>query len=140
MMIMDPNGLERNSCMRSMYYPQGDVFVIVFSIRERYTFDRIKDFYGEITKVVNNPTIFLCANKCDLTVGNEVTHEEGIKMAQEIHAVEYIKTSALTGEGVDELFEKIIEKCYIAKENESKNSQPANNVNQENKNKNCEIA
>ena len=46
----------------------------------------------------------LVANKCDLK--REVTEQEGRDIAQE-YGMKYIETSALSGQGVKEIFEDV---------------------------------
>jgi len=46
------------------------------------------------------PVIFLVGNKSDLEDQRQVTQAEAVKYAQQIRAISYHETSALTGRGV----------------------------------------
>ena len=49
------------------------------------------------------------SNKLFSQSEREVSTAEGQKLAKEINAVSYMECSSLTGQGVDELFEKTVE-------------------------------
>lgn len=51
----------------------------------------------------------MIGNKKDLEEERKVTKEQGLLKASEKNNCLYQETSALTGEGIDELFEKVTE-------------------------------
>jgi hypothetical protein len=77
---------------------------------------RSKESYGALKQWIADArdygradiALVLCANKIDLNKDRAVTSEQGTAIATE-ERVEYIETSAFTGENVEETFTKIAE-------------------------------
>jgi len=103
--------------MRPLYYPHTDVFLILFSILDRASFNAVNtDWLPEITHHCPHVPWLLVGSKIDVR-SNEATREhveekgldvistkEGEEMAQRLGAVGYVECSALAGENVKQLF------------------------------------
>ncbi|XP_034477791.1 ras-like GTP-binding protein Rho1 [Drosophila innubila] len=118
LLIKETNGNEDYDRLRPLSYPGTDVVVIVFSIDCRFYFEAVSDKWKrEIRHYLPNVPIILVGNKRDLRSDPDhlkelakrkqqiITKEEGMEMAQRIKAFAYLECSALTQEGVREVFE-----------------------------------
>ena len=108
---------------RKDFYKDSKVLIIVYSASDRWSFESIDFWLREATLATEAmPPILIVANKIDLRTearedsGDEpVGHDEGFKFAEELaeryskedrlHAVAFIESSCVTGEGVEEVFE-----------------------------------
>ena len=100
------------------------IFILVFDITNENSFDDIKKFwFPQLKNAENNNFILaLVGNKCDLSY-KKIDDSEIINYAKSINA-KYFKVSALTGEGIKELFEYLIKTfCELndKKQNENEN-------------------
>jgi Ras-related C3 botulinum toxin substrate 1 len=120
--LWDTAGSDEYNTLRPLSYPGTDVFVICFSIFSPTSFDNVLNkWYPEITQHMDSkPPILLVGTKSDLrgkqsaidslkASGEEpVTQEEGQNMKAEIFAHKYLECSALTQEGLANVFEEAI--------------------------------
>eukprot|EP00475_Leptophrys_vorax_P001074 TRINITY_DN10561_c1_g1_i1.p1 TRINITY_DN10561_c1_g1~~TRINITY_DN10561_c1_g1_i1.p1 ORF type:complete len:222 (-),score=55.98 TRINITY_DN10561_c1_g1_i1:141-806(-) len=106
---------------RPLGYPGTDVFVLCYSITSPQSFLNIRDCWmPEITQHVPGTPVILVGNKIDLRsdVATEerlakqglmmITHEEGVQMRMEVGAESFFECSALTGEGLKEIFAEVL--------------------------------
>jgi len=98
--------------LREVVYKDKDVIVICFSKNSRDSFDNVKsDWQREVRRNLADVPIVLCGTKLDSGTGRDyISYYEGLRKKEEIGAVDYVETSALTGENVDSLFES----CLLA--------------------------
>lgn len=55
--------------MRNEYYRSGEIFIIVFAVTSRISFEGIRSIHAEILKIKDTtPTMILVGNKHDLLV------------------------------------------------------------------------
>jgi len=101
--ILDTAGQDDYNAMRPQFMRGGDGFVVVFSLCERKTFDKIPDFIEQIFKIKDGwfPCV-VCGNKADVSP-REVTVEEGKTIADK-YQFPYIETSAKTRYNIEEVF------------------------------------
>ncbi|MFX0134225.1 MAG: Rab family GTPase [Candidatus Hodarchaeota archaeon] len=120
--IWDIAGQSKFSIMRKHFYTGANIQFIVFDLTSPKSFENIPNWYNDIKKnLKNDMRAILIANKNDLTEMRKVNQNEIKKLANELN-LEYIETSALTGENVDEAFYKMSEILYNEeKEEENKN-------------------
>lgn len=114
--IWDTAGQDRFRSIATNYYRASNGFIVVFDITDPESFRRIDYWMNEISKRIenNSTTIILVGNKSDLEDERQVSRSEIERRADELK-VEFIETSAKSGENVDELFERISRKCFNAK-------------------------
>ena len=105
--IWDTAGQERFRNITTQYYKGADGIVLVYDVTDEASYDKIKDWMEQITSNTHQDEIglVLLGNKCDMEPRN-VTEEMGNKMAEELK-INYFETSALTGQGIKEAFEKL---------------------------------
>jgi small GTP-binding protein len=108
--IWDTAGQERYRALTPMYYRNAQVIVMVFDLTSTQSFASLEDWNLDLEgKADNDVQLFVVGNKADL-VGERAV-EEGIAraFAQKIGAIEYLETSAKSGQGVVGLFTKVAE-------------------------------
>ncbi len=106
---------------RPITYPQTDVFLLVFSIASPASFENIREkWYPEVSHHCPKTRFILVGNKLDLRDDREtieklqrvgqspITKAQGEKLAREIGAVKYCECSALTQEGLKNVFDEAI--------------------------------
>ena len=97
--------------MRSNFYQGAQGIFLVFDMTRFKTFNNIYNWHKDIKKNLKESfkTIgFIIGNKRDLTETRAIADDAGDQLAKEL-GLEYIETSALTGENVDYAFRKIAE-------------------------------
>ena len=114
--IWDTAGQERYRSMAKIFYKDAKVIVFVYDITSQPTFDGLKNYWYEQTKINCENDAILCvvANKNDLYADQIVSDEVGQNFADEIGAI-FQSTSALSDSGIGKLFDHIGRK-YIDSE------------------------
>jgi small GTP-binding protein len=107
LLIWDIAGQAIFEKIREEYLQGTNAAMVVFDLTRKETFDHVKDWLKELTTFAGKVPFVLVGNKADLAE-KKVTEEEGKKYAQELGAIDYIETSAKTGQKVEDAFEKII--------------------------------
>lgn len=122
MSIWDTAGQERFQQINRMYYRDVQAVLFIFDLSSRPSFDRISLYWDDYHQFSNNTQRIyrvLIGNKSDLP-SRAVEREEAEHLAR-LWGVEYMETSAMTGEGVEGLFEKV-----AIESSKYSNFQPAN--------------
>lgn len=98
-------------------YSDGEGFLLVYSIAARSTFERIKRFRDQITRVKEseNVPLMLVGNKCDKLTEREVSRDEGGLMAKALRC-EFTETSAKTCVNVERSFYNVVRMIRQARE------------------------
>ena len=112
--IWDTAGQEKYRSINKIFYQDAYINILVYDITKRNTFKAIKDYWIEEIKE-NGPRdaiIIIAGNKSDLYEHEAVDEDEVRKYCKNIDAI-YQLTSAQTGEGVNELFNKIGKELLI---------------------------
>jgi len=132
--LWDTAGQEDYDRLRPLSYPQTDVFLICFSIISPQSYENVKSkWWPELQQHAPGVPILLCGTKGDLrndqnmitTLSQKglkmVTEDEAKNRAREIQALAYYECSALTQEGLKNVFDECI-RAAIANQNKKKNS------------------
>jgi len=119
--LWDTAGQEDYDRLRPLSYPQTDVFLVAFSIISPHSFDNVKSkWWPEIQHHAPGVPIILVGTKSDLRNDQSmvqqlsakgmsiVTSEEAASRSDEIGAVKYLECSALTQEGLKNVFDEAI--------------------------------
>ena len=85
--------------------------ILGFDITNKHSFNEIKKFHYNNYKEYDS-LIYLVANKIDLIEDIEVSEKEAIDYAKE-KGIKFFRISCKTGEGINELFEDIINLLVI---------------------------
>eukprot|EP01129_Flabellula_baltica_P014489 TRINITY_DN6942_c0_g1_i1.p1 TRINITY_DN6942_c0_g1~~TRINITY_DN6942_c0_g1_i1.p1 ORF type:complete len:215 (-),score=59.49 TRINITY_DN6942_c0_g1_i1:44-688(-) len=114
--LWDTAGSDEYNLLRPLSYPGTDVFLICFSIADPSTFEGVTaKWIPEIQEHGSGIPIILVGTKADLRdrPGEKcVTTEQGKALAEEIEAFDYMECSALTQEGLGDIFDQTV-KCVL---------------------------
>ncbi len=110
--IFDTAGQERYKSISSNTVQIADGFLLVFSVCNKESFERISYWINTIEDKVNikEKVIILIGNKIDMDK-RVVTHEEADDFAKS-HKMKYFETSAKTGFQIKESFNQLYEDIY----------------------------
>ena len=119
--LFDTAGQETFDQLRPVAYPQTDIFLICFSIvYPSSLYNAHKLWVHEIDRYCPKTPFILVGTKCDLRNSRveieklakkkekPVSREEAEKVAKQIKAVKYVECSALTQEGLKNVFDEAI--------------------------------
>lgn len=104
--ILDTAGEDDFRGLLNCWIQFGEGFMLVFSYDSKESFKELQTFYENIQKIKKNAIIILIGNKSDLK-----NHEVNIKEAEELAEqwkVNFVSTSAKTGENCSKAFETLI--------------------------------
>lgn len=108
--LWDTAGQEDYDRLRPLSYPQTDVFLLAYSVNSKNSFDNIKSkWYQEVKHHAPGVPIILVGTKSDLPQSEHVVSEsDASSMVNEIGAVKGLVCSALTQEGLKQIFDEAI--------------------------------
>lgn len=107
--IFDIAGDKSVKALREMFYRGSKGALVTFDLTNQTSFDDITKWHKEAKKVSKDQLFVLVGNKNDLD--NRVIKKEDAKeLAAKLKCVDYIETSALTGDFVEETFKSLGEK------------------------------
>jgi len=103
--ITDTAGLDEYSAMRDCYMRSGGIFIIMYAITSRFSFEDAAVFKEQICRVkdLSKVPIVLVGNKCDLEERREVMSVEGMALAKSWNCP-FFESSAKTRVNVAETF------------------------------------
>ena len=106
--IWDTAGQERYRSMAKIFYKDARVIVFVYDITSESTFDGMKNYWYEQTKMncEKDAILAVVANKNDLYEKQLISDEVGQQFADDIGAI-FQSTSALSESGINKLFDNI---------------------------------
>ena len=104
--VWDTAGQERFMSITSSYFSRGHVFVLVHDIETCQVEKDIQLWYKQIfdkRPARHEPVVIVASNKTDL---HPFCSQEVTNWIKE-HSFDHVYTSAITGEGIEKLFQKI---------------------------------
>ena len=106
--IWDTIGQEKFRSLNKLFYQGAKAIILVYDITNKKSFNEMKDYwYKQIMELGNRDIILVIdENKNDLYEKRQVSSKEGEEFAKEKGAF-FASTSALNGNGIEELFENI---------------------------------
>lgn len=105
--LWDIAGEDKFKVMRKMFFHGAAGSLVAFDITRKESFDKVDTWISEAKNVAPNQSIVLVGNKNDLEDQRVITTEEGKATAARLECIDYIETSALTGDHVAEAFNTI---------------------------------
>lgn len=118
--VTDTGGLDEYSGLRDQWIQDGHVFVLVYSIASRHSFQQIKTLHEQIRLVKEadnynamqgelhgSVPVTLVGNKCDCVTEREVAMMEGSTLAKTL-GCNFVETSAKNCINVEEAFFDLI--------------------------------
>ena len=139
-LIWDTAGQEKYQSMAKTYYNGANGIMLVFDISAKKSFDRIEFWLKELeeNERFENLFIVLVGNKVDLNNNREVSFEEADNYAKQ-HNINYYEVSAKTNQGVDQMFDDLIngatKKLFSNTSKNEGNNQVLDYLEEEKKNK-----
>ncbi|MBD3229478.1 MAG: GTP-binding protein [Candidatus Lokiarchaeota archaeon] len=109
LIIWDIGGQERYQILRDSYLQGSFGALLVFSVTDRESYNHTNDWLKEFRKTCGDIPAVLLANKIDLDGQRDVSEDEVKSKAEEL-GIEYLETSAKTGDNVDKAFELLVRK------------------------------
>lgn len=126
--LWDTVGQEEYDHLRPLSYPSTDVILMCYSVDTPESFGNIKlKWVPEVNEFCPNVPIVLVGNKTDLRSDEltlsqlrkanqePVSMEDGIKLADDIHAFVYMECSAKTMKGVSDVFDEAVRAAVARK-------------------------
>uniref|UniRef100_A0A6B2LTV4 Uncharacterized protein n=1 Tax=Arcella intermedia TaxID=1963864 RepID=A0A6B2LTV4_9EUKA len=106
--------------MRLLSYVGVKVFVVMFSVVCRKSFERIEGKWQPEVSPQGYVPFILVGNKIDLRGNNKeaISYEEGTNKASQVGAIKYLECSALTQQGIKTLLQQVAKSitpkpCYV---------------------------
>ncbi|OCT65742.1 RHOG family member 2 S homeolog isoform X1 [Xenopus laevis] len=133
--LWDTAGQEEYDRLRTLSYPQTNVFIICFSIGSPSSHANVRHkWHPEVSHHCPNVPILLVGTKQDLRNDTETikklkeqslaptTHQQGSSLAKQIGAVRYMECSALHQQGIRQVFEEAVRAVFypVTKKNPKK--------------------
>eukprot|EP00299_Pterocystis_sp_00344_P007700 c2613_g1_i1.p1 GENE.c2613_g1_i1~~c2613_g1_i1.p1 ORF type:complete len:199 (+),score=46.49 c2613_g1_i1:1-597(+) len=114
--LWDTAGQEDYDRLRPLSYPQTDVFLVCYSAVSQASLENVKaKWYPELKHHAQGVPIILVGTKKDLRAQapsnnkiKPVNHDDVAKIAGEIGAVKHLECSALTQDGLKQVFDEAI--------------------------------
>lgn len=138
--LWDTAGQEEYDRLRPLSYPKTDVFVVCFSLVSPATFESVKtNWCPEIRRHCPDAPIVLVGAMLDLRENEEtierlkktnhspIGYSQGLQMQREIGAVAYLECSAVTREGLKEVFDEAVRAVLRPHNNGTAGSGPTAN-------------
>lgn len=114
--IWDTSGQERYRSLGPMYYRHARIILLLYDVTDRDSFDNVDIWLKEVIKYTDNqPYIVLIGTKTDLADRRKINIDEAFTYAKN-NNITYYETSALTGYGISNTIDKIIDKVLTLPE------------------------
>ena len=119
--LWDTAGQETYKSVTRSYFRGASGALLVFDLCRRQTFSHVTDWLNDLRQIAEpDIVVVLVGNKADLTLNpsnpgenkREVTREEAEGWARKNGVVEYVETSAKSGENVEMAFMRVAERIY----------------------------
>ena len=108
LIMWDTAGQERFKSLIPSYLKNANCVILTYDVTDKSSFASLSKWLTDVKdNVVNGTFIILCGNKIDINNKRVVPKEDAEKFAEE-NGIAYIETSATTGQGINELFNTII--------------------------------
>lgn len=104
--LWDTAGQERYRIITSSFYHNADGTIIVYDLSSKDSFDNVARWSQEVDRYIELSIKVVVGNKLDLE-GRSVTQDTADEVCDNLGAP-HMLTSAMTGEGVTELFESAV--------------------------------
>lgn len=105
--LWDIAGQDRFKVMRGMFFRGAMGSLVTFDLTRRPSFENTITWINEAKQESPDQIFIMVGNKVDLVDMREISTDEARAKAMELGAIDYIETSALTGDNVADAFHKI---------------------------------
>ncbi len=115
--IWDTAGQESFRSITRLFYQESDAVLVCFDITNRKSFEDVREWLVEIENHTKEDIIkYLIGNFADMESNRMVSREEALKMMKENGFSNYLETSALNGQNIDNCFQTLTKHLYLANE------------------------
>jgi Ras-related protein Rab-5C len=105
MQVWDTGGSEKYKSLIPVYFRNADAALIFYDITSQKSFEEVLSWLSDVRdKGPDKIVVGLIGNKADLESRREVSREKGEELAKQKELLLFKETSALTGEGVHDVF------------------------------------
>ena len=112
LIMWDTAGQERFKSLIPSYLKNANSIILTFDIKKKNSFNSLNKWLEDIKNHVQDGVfIVLCGNKIDLNNKRQVSFEDAKKFAKDKDLI-YVETSAITGDGIKNLFDIITKSFY----------------------------
>lgn len=112
LMIYDIGGQEQFRELRKKYAQGSSTALIVYDITNRESFNTIPNWRDDLKVFAGEIPFIIVGNKVDLEADRQVSKEDGTQLCDQLGALNFIETSAKTGEAVEDAFTQLAVKTY----------------------------
>jgi small GTP-binding protein len=106
--IWDTAGQEKYRSLTPMYFAGAHLAMLVFDLSQKETLPALREFFELLQQRAPNDCLYvLVGNKADLVEQRQVSAKEADEFRMQIGADYYFETSALSGDGIKEMFRQI---------------------------------
>ena len=117
--IWDCCGNDKYALSITNLFKNVTIAIIIYAINDKQSFNDLKIWYNMVKEYSTESIIFLIGNKNDLDKEREVTIEEAEKFKDNYDDIKiFFETSALNGNNIDKLLDKIVFSIYEKNEND----------------------
>eukprot|EP01123_Difflugia_compressa_P015184 TRINITY_DN8407_c0_g1_i1.p1 TRINITY_DN8407_c0_g1~~TRINITY_DN8407_c0_g1_i1.p1 ORF type:complete len:228 (-),score=29.22 TRINITY_DN8407_c0_g1_i1:186-869(-) len=111
--LWDTAGQEQYRSVTRTYYRKAHGALLVYDITNLESFSRLESWLQDVRDAPGNENtqILLIGNKMDLEDSREVSTEKGVEFSR-THNLNFMETSALTGDNVDKAFQIVLQDIY----------------------------
>jgi small GTP-binding protein len=107
--LWDTAGMERYRAINTLFYQQAAAAILVFDVTNETSFTELDSWLSEFhANSSPNCPVGVAGNKCD-AIDPGAMDVEPAKRFTELHHLPFFLTSALTGQNVKEMIEKLVE-------------------------------
>lgn len=107
--FFNTHGQECYEQLRSLAYPNSDVFLLCFSLSSEHSYNSTADYWSpEIRQYCPEIPVILVGTKSDMRCDEQINEsliqkKDGHKLKDKIKAIDYLECSAKTSHGVDKV-------------------------------------
>jgi len=105
--IWDLGGQESFKSLRKLYLEGANGALVIYDSTKRSSFEKLYDWIQDFKDARGDEPMLLIGNKSDLSDNILIEDSEAMELAQNYN-MEFISTSAKTGENVEEAFLRVI--------------------------------
>ena len=118
--LWDTAGHERFRAITRSYYRNAVGVLLVFDVTDLTSFNKLPEWIDDImqSSKPNSPIFVLVGNKSDLNDKRQISSKDALEFANKL-GMEYVETSARTGNNTEKVFNTLAKSIYEAIQNGS---------------------
>jgi small GTP-binding protein len=101
--IWDIAGQQKFRKVRKIFYEGASAILLLYDVTNDKSFEGTSYWVDDLREIIGTPFGILVGNKIDLTKERVISQEQGKELAANF-SLDYMETSAKTGDNIEELF------------------------------------